>query len=57
MSLHTSNSSEHPALDAAKTTCICHTNEEVAAEHNEKALKKNAVTAQKNSGRQKTIKL
>jgi hypothetical protein len=57
MSLRASNATKHPALDAAKTTRTCRTHEEVAAERNEKASKKNVATVQKNSGMQKTAKL
>ena len=57
ISLHTSNATKHPALDSAKTTCICCTHEEVAAKRNEKASKKNKATVQKNSRMQRTAEL
>ena len=57
MSLHTSNATKHPALDAAKTTHIHCTDKEVAAKCNEKASKKNKATVQKNSGMWRTAEL
>jgi hypothetical protein len=57
MSLRTSNATKHPALDAAKTTHMRHTHEEVAAERNEKASQKNAAKIQRNSGIRRTAEL
>jgi hypothetical protein len=57
MSLCASNAAKHPALDAAKTTRGCRTNDEVTAERNEKALKKGANDAQKKSGINKAAQL